>query len=170
MQSLDDFSPSTGGNFFCCDFAKYGFTLLAAIAVCGLMFGCNPSATDVSKSVETATEKADAATSAGFGVLVDGLDKIHRAIDEGKGDGSVSEVHEAMHNVTPAIQKLVLACVPGSSGLTEEAAAEAKTAATRLGELYGKLDSALHGGEECSYEDISTELGELMEKLKSLKP
>lgn len=154
---------SMSSSFFCCDLAKYSCGLLALVAGVGIIIGCGGASETV--PAEGAAAPVAAAASEGFGAAIGAVEKIYTTIDEGKGDGSDGAVHGAMHNISGALQKLALA-TPALGDKSEEA----NTAISRMGELYDNLDKAQHGEGEASYDDMSAELKELMEKLKSLVP
>ena len=152
-------------SFFCCDLAKYSCGLLALVAAAGIIVGCGGGTSETTSAGNAAATATATAASAGYATAIEAVEKVYTTIDEGKGDGSDGAVHGAMHNISGVLQKLALA-TPALGDKSEEA----NTAISRMGELYNNLDKAQHGEGDASYDDMSAELKELMEKLKSLVP
>ena len=143
-------------NLFCCDLAKYACGLLAIVASIGIVIGC---------SSQPATSGENAMDTPEYPTAVLTLEKLYNVINEGGGDGSNPAVHGAMHSVGGVLQKL--ATTTPSLGKNAEKAGEA---ISRMSELYGNLDKAHHGNGDATYDDMSAELKELMDKLTSYSP
>lgn len=160
MQSLNQYNQSPVA---CCSGMKYAAGVLAAVVAGGILFGCNPPAQVASPEAPEAVAPA-----VEFGSLVDRTAELYTTIDEGKADGSKPEVHSAMHSMQSSLKKLAVGA--SGSGVAADQLPELNTTVERLAELYDKIDAAEHGGEAVSYDELAPELGELIEKLKSMKP
>ncbi|TWU62498.1 hypothetical protein V7x_42330 [Crateriforma conspicua] len=152
---------------------KIACSLLALLIVVAFA-GCGP----------TDTSSGDAAThSSGYddhdghdhdghdqpeslGEAVEHIQEMGETIITAFESGDAEAAHHELHEIGHAIE-----CLPGlaqKADLTSEQKDAINNATEALMDAFGELDGTLHGGDDVEIDDISKQISDQIEKLKSM--
>lgn len=134
----------------------------------GLCVGCQPPAADSLPAGAADTEDAahDHAEDfpQNFSGAVGALDKMYQAIDTAVSAGKPEDAHHELHEVDHVLQHLIE--FAQDAGISGDGLTAAKASVQTLVDGFGKLDAALHSGEEPDSEGLPESMPAAMEQLK----
>ena len=153
-------------NGFC------AFYLSGAVMAATLLSGCTTDNADTSdaknKTGEHDDHHKDEPHPETFGEAVDAVVEMNAEIKAAFAKDDKEAAHDPLHEVGHVLEEMDE--LAAKAELSDEQLASVKKAVEQLFESFGAVDAVMHGKEGKTYDEVSSQIDESLNVLKSMKP